>query len=146
VQREREKIEGLLALMVSICFGNIPKGLVNRLVELGLGPEVQRAMQEAIGNGRHLSRGAIRDLMSLAQSGIGLGVGAMPDVGAAPEHQVEDYYRDEDRRIARNATATGGARMLDPRRTPADAEPSALSEALRARMVNSGWGSAASTG
>jgi hypothetical protein len=147
VQREREKVEGLLALMVSICFGNIPKGLVNRLVELGFGPEVERAMRDAIGNGRHLSRGAIRDLMSLASSGLGLGVtgGSMPEVGTAPENQIEDYYREEDRRIARTASATGGARFIDPRRAPADEEPSELTQALRARAVDTGWGSPASS-
>lgn len=146
VQREREKIEGLLALMVSISFGNIPKGLVNRLVELGFGPEVQRAMREAIGNGRSLSRGAIRDLLALAQSGLGTGLAPMPDVGPAPEHQVEEYYRDEDRRIARAATATGRARLVDPRRPRGDEQPSTLSEALRARAVIGGWGAPASPG
>ena len=144
VQREREKVEGLLSLMTSICLGNIPKGLINRLVELGFGLEVEQVMRDAIGSGRHLSRGAIRDLMSLAASGLGTGGMSMPDVGTAPEHQIEEYYRDEDRRISRNATATGSARLVDPRRTPADEEPSTLSEALRARSVSTGWGSPAS--
>lgn len=137
VKRERDRLEGLLSLMVSLTFGNIPTALINRLVELGLGPEVERAMREAIGNGRHLSRGAIRDLMSLASSGLGSGP-SMPSVGTAPEHHVEDYYREQDERTARVATSTGGARMVRPDGRDPDGTPSTasdLSSALRSRAA-----------
>lgn len=89
LHREQEKVTELLRLVVSLMLGNVPTALVGRLCALGLRDVVTRIIGDAVGNGRSLSRDAIRALHGLASFGV--------TVSVTPEHQSEEAYREQDR-------------------------------------------------
>lgn len=130
VQREREKHEELLKLIISLMLGvQIPKGCVERLQALGLGPVVEELIQNMVGNGKGLSKSLQEQIRGLE----GLGI----NVSILQEQDTEVGQREALLKRAQDASITADGRLVDPfgRTVEANAVRGDLADVLRRRAA-----------
>lgn len=133
IGREREKVEELMKLIISLILGvQIPKGCVERLQALGLGPMVERIIQDMIGSGKSLSKGMQNSIKSLA----GLGI----NISMLPEEDTEVGIRSAQREREQHAVVASDGRLVDKFGTTVDANAvrGDLADVLRRRAAGVG--------
>lgn len=130
IAREEEKLEELRKLIISLLIGvQVPKGCVDRLKELGLGPLVERIIQDAVGSGKSLSKGMRESIEGLADLGI--------DISMLQEQDTEVGLREAQSERDRAAILAGDGRLVDRtgRMVDANAVRGDLAELLRRRAA-----------
>lgn len=105
LMREDEKIQALKRLIFALLCGVVPKALIARMVELGMGPIVERVIDELVRSGRGISKEMSAQLHALAELGL--------DIGVLPEHLTVDAEADEDLRLAAQAVVAQDGRLVD---------------------------------
>jgi hypothetical protein len=135
VRREEEKIEEMMKLIISLILGvQIPKGCVERLQALGLGPLVERIIQDMIGSGKSLSKGMQDSIKALG----GLGI----NISMLQEDNTEVGLRRAQREREKTAVITSDGRLVDRFGTTVDgnAVRGDLADVLRRRAAGVGDG------
>lgn len=107
LQRELEKKEALRRLLFALMCGVVPKALIARMVELGMGAIVEQVIEDMVRTGRGISREMSRALNGLRDLGI--------SVHVLPEHLTADAEAEEDARLAAQAAPTRDGRLVDVR-------------------------------
>ncbi|MCW2926284.1 MAG: hypothetical protein JWM86_252 [Thermoleophilia bacterium] len=107
VQRDHEKLEAMRRLLFSLMCGVVPKHLIARMVELGMGGIVEKAIEDLVGSGRSISKSMSQQLQAVGAS-LGL------QLHIAPAEQTFDAMQQEDQRLA-----DAGHTLVDGRRVDA---------------------------
>lgn len=105
-QREREKHELMRRLLFSLMCGVVPAQMIARMVELGMGGIVERAIRDTVGSGRGISKSMSQQLQ---------GVGAAHDLSLhiAPPEQTFDAMAQADRKLADDGATLADGRRVD---------------------------------
>ncbi|MCW2973846.1 MAG: hypothetical protein JWN72_2119 [Thermoleophilia bacterium] len=106
VQKEREKKEDLLKLVISLLLGQLPSGVIARLRAAGMGNLVDQLIEAAIGSGKGASRALMRAVKDAVQN---LGV----SVHVIDEHYTDEGMRDTAAHLAQTAVTTADGRAVD---------------------------------
>ncbi|MCW2950560.1 MAG: hypothetical protein JWN41_1573 [Thermoleophilia bacterium] len=106
INRERQKQEDLLKLIVSLILGQVPSSVIARLQAAGLGDLVKRIIKEAIGDGKNAPAALVRALTSI---GGELGM----NFGLVDEHDTVQSLAAQQVELAQRAITTDDGRAVD---------------------------------